>query len=140
VEPCSEVDHVAIVVEQLDPTLALLALLAGAAEVDRIARDDVTAVFVQLPGLVIEVIEVHDPAERTRRLGSARARIEHIALRVKSMTETLTALSKAGVETSGVPRTGRGRTAVFLNSATTHGIQYQLIEPAPGDSTNRAEY
>ena len=123
-------DHVGVVVA--DPAAARRFLTdALGLEVDRevdassIGR---RGVFFRCGDVEIELIEELDPAERERVLGGARAKIEHLAVRVDSMQETMAALSAKGVRFSRGPVALGGRQNTWTDGDSCEGIVFQLIE------------
>ena len=78
----------------------------------------------------IEVITIGDPEVRQRRLGNARARIEHIAVEVSDLGAVLNRLAELGVRTTTPePQRVGNNLVAWTVEETTGGISYQLIEP-----------
>ena len=80
------------------------------------------------------MIEISEPGERAKRLGSEKARIEHIALEVDDLTTTLQALEGLGVRTQTSDPVRIGTNLNFWTVADTcDGVVYQLIQrQSPG--------
>lgn len=123
------VDHLGIVVDDLDDAARLLAALglrtAGAGDAPGVR----TAHF-ELGGSRIELIEFLDEDLRAGRLGDAPARIDHIAFAVADLEEAVEALARLGVET-GPAQVSGGRRTCWTVAATTDGVLYQLVESPP---------
>jgi methylmalonyl-CoA/ethylmalonyl-CoA epimerase len=72
---------------------------------------------------------VRDPDARHARLGEGvEARIEHIAIEVENLGETLKLLAALGIETTGPPREGAGALSVWTQAATSGGIGFQFLQ------------
>jgi catechol 2,3-dioxygenase-like lactoylglutathione lyase family enzyme len=127
VPPIGDLDHVGIVVSDLDAACSLLALL-GFAESGRIDRPGLRAVFLGHGRTTLEIIEVTDEDARERRLGGRVAVIEHLAFVVEELDRALETLARHGLAAAGPPRTSRGTRTVFIDPATTRGIALQLVE------------
>lgn len=123
------IDHVAIVVADLESALPFFVSVLGLSEVESVHRENLTAVFLGGNTVTLELIEIHDAEERERRLGAATsARFDHLAFRVESLREAITRLEGAGYEMAGPPRDVGDRVVVFLDSGRTGGIRYQFVE------------
>ena len=77
----------------------------------------------------IEVLTIGDPAIRQKRLGNAKARIEHIAVEVKDLPAVFDRLTALGVKfTTPAPRRVGTNLNAWTVEETTGGISYQLTE------------
>jgi catechol 2,3-dioxygenase-like lactoylglutathione lyase family enzyme len=126
------IDHVGIVVDSLDEACGLLESLG--LRRDRVLNipGRLTACFYACGDIDIEVMEITEPAERARRLRSERARIEHIAIEVDSITVVAQQLAKLGVKTqTESPVKLDGGLNYWTDAETSAGVVYQLIEPSP---------
>lgn len=124
------IDHVGIVVDNLQ---AARQFLGEIFEFD-LERE------VQIPGRLnsafyrcgdasIELIEVVDPAERSRRLGADTARIEHVAIEVDDLERVIARLRQKGVETTAtVPRIAGPLRSLVTRPDTTDGVTYQIFD------------
>jgi methylmalonyl-CoA/ethylmalonyl-CoA epimerase len=124
------VDHIGIIVDDIDAAKRFLGQalnLKLQREIDRPERA-FKAAFFGCGDLDLEVIEVTEPEARRRRLGNNEARLEHIAIEVDDLFETLKTLEGIGVRTAtAATRTTAGISA-FTEPATTDGVMYQLIQ------------
>lgn len=120
------IDHVGVVVDDLDDAARLLAALglraAGTSE-----PPGLRTAFFDLRGTRIELIEFFAADARAQRLGDAPARIDHIAFAVADLDETVRALAALGVETTAAQSSG-GRRTCWSDPATTDGVLYQFLE------------
>ena len=123
------IDHVGVVVENLE---AARALLEGefALELDReIDNDDLRAVFLRCGDAAIELIQMKDAARNRERLkGENPARIEHIALEVSSLAAALPALEALGIAVTVPPQRAAAYTSVWTRSDTSGGVMFQFTE------------
>ena len=122
-------DHVGVVVDDLEEAARLLEAL-GLTESERAEHDGLRLAFFTAGNAMVELIEPTDPDVRARRLGSARARIEHIALEVGDLDATLTALAALGVAPNAPPRRSPERSMFWTDPETSDGIMFQFVQRA----------
>jgi catechol 2,3-dioxygenase-like lactoylglutathione lyase family enzyme len=142
------VHHVGIIVADLDAALAFLTRTLGL-EVDRRAslpHESTELAFVRCGAVMLELIEISDPAARARRarIPGAIAEIEHVALEVEDLDATVAELAASGVvftagggriEATREPLEVARTRSLFTLRRTSAGILLQLIEDlAPADA------
>jgi methylmalonyl-CoA/ethylmalonyl-CoA epimerase len=126
------VDHVGIVVKDLEQATAILARLFGI-EVDEAldARDrlGVKTVFYNLANISIELLEPADDQGRAARLGDDEARIEHICFRVDDIEQAAADLTERGARWASDAPVPVGRRLVrFSAPESTGGVMFQLLQ------------
>jgi methylmalonyl-CoA epimerase len=126
------VDHVGIVVRDLERATAMLAGLFGI-EVDEAidARDrlGVKTVFYNLANISIELLEPADEQGQAARLGEDEARIEHICVRVDDIEQAAHDLSERGARWASDAAVPVGRRLVrFSAPESTGGVMFQLLQ------------
>jgi catechol 2,3-dioxygenase-like lactoylglutathione lyase family enzyme len=121
------IDHIGIVVPQLSEPAALLEALG--LELGRTNRNDESlAHYYPCGDASIELIRVHDPAARRRRLPEgAAAVIEHIAVEVDDLAEVRRTLVERGVTVSWPPFPSGDAMMIWTDAATSGGVQYQFL-------------
>jgi methylmalonyl-CoA/ethylmalonyl-CoA epimerase len=123
------IDHVGVIVDDLEEAKRFLSDMGLRFDRDLVIPGRLRAAFYACGETQIEVIEVDEPSERGRRLGDDRARIEHVAFEVDSLSTTLEALRGLGVETTTPDPMPVGANLNYWTQAETcDGVQYQLIE------------
>jgi len=125
------IDHVGVVVDDLEQARQFLAAIGMRHNRDLEIPGRLRASFYACGEVEIEVLEISEPEERSRRLGSASARIEHIAIEVDSLGKTVMDLTKLGVmpQTNAPVKLDKGLN-YWTVAETCDGIVYQLIESA----------
>ncbi|MBV8150899.1 MAG: methylmalonyl-CoA epimerase [Candidatus Eremiobacteraeota bacterium] len=128
-------DHVAIVVDDLDATLALYTNVLGFEQVYRetIADQGVEAVGLRTGEAVIELLRPLDPASAVARFrGDAATKLHHTAYRVEDLRAELERLRAAGVRLiDEQPRHGaHGNLVAFLHPKSTGGVLIELCQKA----------
>ena len=126
------IDHIGIVVPGFTEPAALLEALG--LELGRTNRNDESlARYYPCGDASIELIEVHDPQARARRLPEgAAAVIEHIAIEVDDLAEVRAALAARGVTVSWPPFPSGEAMMIWTDAATSGGVQYQFLRrPEP---------
>jgi Glyoxalase/Bleomycin resistance protein/Dioxygenase superfamily len=121
------IDHVGVVVPELSGPAGLLEALG--LELARTNRNDESAGHHFPCGdASIELIEVHDPEARARRLPEgARAVIEHIAVEVDDLGAVRDVLQARGVSVSWPPFPSGTAMMIWTDAATSGGVQYQFL-------------
>ncbi len=128
------IDHVAIVVADLEATIALYVRTLGFSEVYReiIVDQGVEAVGLRTGNAVIELLRPLDPASPIAKFrGDAPTKLHHTAYRVADIAGELARLKAAGVRLiDEVPRRGaHGNTIAFLHPKSTAGVLIELCQP-----------
>ena len=129
------IDHVAIVVADLEATIALYTHKLGFSEVYRetVADQGVEAVGLRSGEAIIELLRPLDPASPIAAFrGSAETRLHHTAYRVDDIAAELARLRAAGVRLiDEQPRRGaHGNTIAFLHPKSTGGVLIELCQRA----------
>lgn len=122
------IDHIGVIVDDLDEATRTLRDVLGLAEGDRVERPNLRSAFFSCGGTEIELVEILDEAERRDRLGDASARIEHIAFEVDDIDATYAALTALGVEAKAPPRAAERYRMFFTRPETIDGIGYQFVQ------------
>ncbi len=125
-------DHVGVIVDDLEEASRFLAGMGMQHDRDLEVPGRLKAAFYRCGDAKVEVIEIIDPGERAKRLGSEKARIEHIALEVDDLTTTVRALEGLGVRTQTPDPIRVGPNLNFWTVADTcDGVVYQLLQRQP---------
>jgi methylmalonyl-CoA epimerase len=127
------IDHVAIVVADLEATIAFYTKTLGFAQLYRetIVDQGVEAVGIQTGESVIELLRPLDEASPIAAFrGTAPTKMHHIAYRVADINAELARLSADGVRLiDEKPRRGaHGNTIAFLHPKSTGGVLTELCE------------
>ncbi len=127
------IDHVAIVVGDLEATLALYTQTLGFATRYRetVADQGIEAVGIASGASVIELLRPLDPSSPIARFrGDAPTRLHHIAYRVNDIRAELERLRAAGIRLIDEnPRRGaHGNTIAFLHPKSTGGVLTELCQ------------
>ena len=129
-------DHVAIVVKDLDEAIALYTQTLGFSLVYReiVADQSVEAVGLRTGDAVIELLRpLSDDSPLARYRGEAATKLHHTAYRVADIRAELARLKAAGVRLiDEAPRRGaHGNTVAFLHPKSTGGVLIELCQPPP---------
>jgi catechol 2,3-dioxygenase-like lactoylglutathione lyase family enzyme len=131
------IDHIGVIVEDLDRAATTFRDALGLTEGDRVERDTLRSVFFDCGGTEIELVEILDPEQRAERLGADQARIEHIAFEVDDLDATYAALGALGIEAKAPPRAAERYRTFFTRADTADGIAYQFVQrTAPADEAS----
>ena len=128
------IDHVAIVVKDLDAAIALYTETLGFSLVYReiVADQGIEAVGVRTGDAVIELLRPLDEESAIAKYrGDAQTKLHHTAYRVADIRGELARLKSAGVRLiDEEPRLGaHGNTIAFLHPKSTAGVLIELCQP-----------
>lgn len=128
------VDHVAIVVADLESSVALYTEQLRFAQLYRetIADQGVEAVGLKAGDSVIELLRPLDDASPVARYrGGAASKLHHVGFRVEDIETTLAQLKADGIRLiDEKPRSGaHGNRVAFLHPSSTAGVLIELCEP-----------
>ena len=127
------IDHVAIVVRDLDATIRLYTETLGFSEVYReiVADQGIEAVGLRTGDAVIELLRpLSEDSPIARFRGDAETKLHHTAYRVDDIRPELARLKAAGVRLiDEEPRKGaHGNTIAFLHPKSTGGVLIELCQ------------
>jgi catechol 2,3-dioxygenase-like lactoylglutathione lyase family enzyme len=122
------IDHVGIVVDDLDAHVAQLEALGLTLGRSSDGAES-HAEYFPCGDASVELIDVRDPEARARRLPpNEPARIEHIAFEVDSPLEEIRdGLEARGVEVSWPPWPSGEAEMIWTTAGTSGGVQYQFM-------------
>jgi methylmalonyl-CoA/ethylmalonyl-CoA epimerase len=124
------IDHVGIVVDDLESARNFVRDVLGFSfdrEVSIPGR--LEAIFFRCGDAGVELIEIRDPLLREERLGSASARVEHVAVEVDDVSDAVETLQRSGVEmTSSTPSVIGPTRSYFTRPETSDGVIYQVFD------------
>ena len=128
-----EIDHVGIVVRDLDATLRLYVQALGFREVYRevVYDQGVEAVGLRAGASIVELLLPLDGSSAIARYcGDAPSKLHHIAYRVDDLEAKLTDLRARGVRLiDEKPRRGaHGNLIAFLHPRATDGVLIELCQ------------
>ncbi len=128
------IDHVAIVVKDLEATIALYTQTLGFQPVYReiIADQGVEAVGLEAGDSIIELLRPLDESSAIAKYrGDAETRLHHTAYRVDDIESKLADLRSKGVRLIDEhPRKGaHGNLIAFLHPKSTGGVLIELCQP-----------
>ncbi len=129
-----KIDHIAIVVKDLDATMKLYTETLGFFPVYRETIEDqgVEAVGLQAGESIVELLRPLDEESAIAKYrGGADTRLHHTAYRVDDLEAKLADLKAKGVRLIDEhPRTGaHGNRIAFLHPKSTQGVLIELCQP-----------
>ncbi len=127
------IDHVAIVVADLETTIALYTQQLGFSELYReiVADQGIEAVGIACGDSVIELLRPLDEGSPIAKFrGEAATKMHHVAYRVGDIVAELARLKESGLRLiDETPRKGaHGNTIAFLHPKSTGGVLTELCE------------
>ncbi len=125
-------DHVGIVVTDLAKSSAAFEAILGVSPEPGVSRRDLVSQFFTVGAARVELIEVIDPVARSRRLGDAAAKIEHVAFEVEDVAAALHEMAALGIRATAPPRLSAGSLTFWTDPETSEGVSLQFLEKLPG--------
>lgn len=130
-----QIDHVAIVVKDLEKTIDLYTKTLGFRQVYRetVADQGIEAVGLEAGDSIIELLRPLDESSPIAKYrGEAETKMHHTAYRVADIEGELRRLKEAGVRLiDEQPRKGaHGNLIAFLHPKSTGGVLIELCQPA----------
>ena len=130
-----QIDHVAIVVKDLEKTIDLYTKTLGFRQVYReiVADQGIEAVGLEAGESIIELLRPLDEASPIAKYrGEADTKLHHTAYRVRDIEAELRRLKESGVRLIDEhPRKGaHGNLIAFLHPKSTGGVLIELCQPA----------
>jgi methylmalonyl-CoA/ethylmalonyl-CoA epimerase len=129
------IDHIALVVADLDATIALYTQTLGFSFVYRetVTDQGIEAVGLRSGDSIIELLRPLDPGSPIAAFrGSAATKLHHTAYRVADIAAELARLKATGIRLiDEAPRRGaHGNTIAFLHPKSTGGVLIELCQPS----------
>jgi len=122
------VDHIAAVVSDLKETVRKLEDGFGFKTLDMKSYGDMDVAFMDAGNVKLELIEPKAQSPYASFLGAGEG-LNHIAVQVESIAESLDRLSRLGVKAAdAAPRQGRSGIIVNLAKESTSRISIQLFQ------------
>jgi len=129
----TEIDHIAIAVNDLDAAIAYYQEVYGA-QVDhreRVERDGVDEALLKVADSYIQLLTPFKPESTVAKfLANKGEGIHHVGYRVKDCAVALASVRQAGGRVlDEAPRPGsRGTTVAFIHPKTTFGTLVELVQ------------
>jgi methylmalonyl-CoA/ethylmalonyl-CoA epimerase len=128
----TRIDHIGIVVQELDAALQTYCGLLGFRLIERltIAEQLVEAAFLDAGNSTVELIAPTDSSSGTARFLQTRGEgTHHVCFEVEDIHATLAALAAKGLRLiDETPRQGVHGLVAFVHPKATHGIMIELLQ------------
>jgi methylmalonyl-CoA/ethylmalonyl-CoA epimerase len=125
------IDHIGIIVDDLDAAIERFSLLLGVASERRdLPEVELRIAEFRAENLSIELIAYDGSAELARRVMGSDPGINHITMSVDNVDTALKRLGAAGFRAQpGFPRRGAHGTVVFFERDAATGLLFELCAP-----------
>ncbi len=128
-----KVDHIGIAVKNIDEALKFYCDSLGlkCTRMEEVEGQKVKIAFIPVGGINLELVQATDPESAIAKFIEKNGEgIQHIALRVKNLEESMQSLKESRVNLiDAIPRKGaHGSKIVFLHPKSTHGVLIELCE------------
>lgn len=132
----THIDHIGIVVADLDRAVAMMTPLLGVAPVNKsLAEVGLRVAEFRAGNVTVELLQYTGSNDAmARRVMGERVGLNHISLRVANLESSIEALAQRGLAPmQGFPRDGaHGRVAFFEPDPAT-GVLFEICEPFGDD-------
>jgi methylmalonyl-CoA/ethylmalonyl-CoA epimerase len=127
-----KIEHIAVVVEDLDQALATFEQLFGVQASSRevVASQKTEAALLPIGDSNIELISPRGNEGLQRFIERRGSGLHHVAIEVDDLEQTLDALRQAGTKLiDETPRVGaRGHRVAFVHPKATNGVLVELVQ------------
>ena len=138
-----KIDHVAIVVNNLDETAARFEKLFGLSVTDResVASQQAETAHLAVGETSIELVEPRGNESLRRFLSRRGQGIHHIGIEVEDIDSALALLKALGVQLiTDTPQVGcQGHKVAFIHPKSTGGVLIELIETGASHACDKSE-
>jgi methylmalonyl-CoA/ethylmalonyl-CoA epimerase len=128
----TRVDHIAIVVQNLDEALDVYRDRLGmeVAHTETIAGQDVKIGFLPVGDSALELLEpINEESGIGRYLARRGEGLHHICLEVENIEETMAEFKAAGLQLIDErPRQGANGKIAFIHPKSAHGVLIELLQ------------
>jgi methylmalonyl-CoA epimerase len=125
------IDHIAIVVKEIDRTLVAYEGIAGVRAGLREENPElgIRSVYITMGDVVVELMQPMGEGPLARQVDASGQGLHHIAYRVKALHSVLSRLHDRGVRVlDSDPRDEGDALCVFLNPEDTGGVLTELVQ------------
>jgi len=127
------IDHIGIVVADLDAALGTLRPLFGEPARTKLLADvGLRVAEFEAANITVELLQYDGPAEFAREVMGERLGLNHISARVGDIAQALGELRRAGLEPMpGFPRQGAHGQVAFFEPDPVTGLRFEICQPDP---------
>jgi len=125
-----KIDHIGIIVKDLEAAVARLGVLFGAAEIKNLPEVGLRVAEFRAANVTVELLQYTGNSDFARRVMGSRLGLNHLSIRVEDAERSIEELRRAGfVPMDGFPRQGaHGQVAFFEPDAVT-GLLFEICKP-----------
>ena len=127
------IDHIGVIVADLDAAVATFTPLFGAAPVatKTLTEAGIRVAEFEAANITVELIEYCEAGDSfAKQVMGAPYGINHLSFRVDDVGQSITHLAASGVAVmDGFPTQGAHGTVAFFDPATTHDLLFEVCAP-----------
>lgn len=125
-----KIDHIGIIVKDLDAAVARLCVLFGEPAIRDLPEVGLRVAEFRAANVTVELLEYANGSEFARGVMGERPGLNHLSIRVENVERSVAELRAAGfVPMKGFPRQGaHGRVAFFEPDAAS-GLLFEVCQP-----------
>lgn len=126
----TRVDHIGIIVSDLDAAVARLGVLFGEAQRKDLPDVGLRVAEFRTENVTIELLEYTKNADFARRVMGERIGLNHLSLAVEDADRSIGALRDAGFRPmKGFPRQGAHGRVAFFEPDSESGLLFEICQP-----------
>ena len=125
-----KIDHIGIIVSDLDSAVARLGVLFGPAEIKNLPDVGLRVAEFRAANVAVELLQYTENSDFARRVMGSRTGLNHLSIEVQDVERSIGELRVAGLKPmEGFPRQGaHGRVAFFEPDAAS-GLLFEVCQP-----------
>jgi methylmalonyl-CoA/ethylmalonyl-CoA epimerase len=126
----TRVDHIGIIVADLDAAVAKLGVLFGEAKRKELPDVGLRIAEFHAQNVTIELLEYASNADFARRVMGERIGLNHLSLAVRDADRSIDELKRAGFRPmAGFPRQGAHGRVAFFEPESASGLLFEVCQP-----------
>jgi methylmalonyl-CoA/ethylmalonyl-CoA epimerase len=125
-----KIDHIGIIVQDLESAVARLGVLFGPAEIKTLPEVGLRVAEFRAANVTVELLQYTENSEFARRVMGSRIGLNHLSIRVDDAERSIEELRQAGfVPQEGFPRQGAHGRVAFFQSDAASGLLFEVCQP-----------
>jgi methylmalonyl-CoA epimerase len=126
----TRIDHVGIIVADLESAVAKLGALFGKAKIKELPEVGLRVAEFRAANVTVELLQYTQNSEFARRVMGSRTGLNHLSIHVDDAERSIDELRRAGfVPMEGFPRQGAHGRVAFFEPDAAGGLLFEVCQP-----------
>lgn len=125
-----KIDHIGIIVKDLDAAVTRLGVLFGPADMKDLPEVGLRVAEFRATNVTVELLQYTANSEFARRVMGSRIGLNHLSVQVDDVERSIDELRTAGfVPMQGFPRRGAHGRVAFFEPESASGLLFEVCQP-----------